>query len=65
MRGAWIERSIPIPYTLLQACQNTLILRAPVQSRAEGVLYDFVRLEAAGEDSGHGQQTVPTDELSQ
>ncbi len=65
VRGAWFERSIPIPAGLLQAGQNTLTLRVPVQSWPEGVLYDFVRLEAAEQDSGHGQQTVPPDELPQ
>lgn len=65
VRGAWFDRSIPIPAGLLRADQNTLTWRVPVHSWPEGVLYDFVRLEAAGQDSGHGQQTVPPDELPQ
>lgn len=45
-RGAWLERSLPITPGLLKTGTNTLTLTLPVNSLAEGVLYDFVRLEA-------------------
>ncbi len=47
VRGRWFERSIPLPHSLLRTGKNTLTLTVPLDSWAEGVLYDFVRLEAA------------------
>ena len=47
VRGRWFERSVPILTSLLQTGKNTLALTVPVDSWPEGVLYDFVRLEAA------------------
>lgn len=47
VRGAWFERRVPVPAGLLSPGKNTLSLTVPVDSWAEGVLYDFVRLEAA------------------
>ena len=47
MRGRWFERTVLFPPGLLQTGKNTLALTVPVDSWPEGVLYDFLRLEAA------------------
>jgi rhamnogalacturonan endolyase len=45
-RGFWFERGFPVPASALVAGRNTLELQLSGRTWHQGVLYDFVRLEA-------------------
>lgn len=45
-RGFWFERSFPVPARALVVGRNTLELRLAGSTWHQGVLYDFLRLEA-------------------